>query len=118
MNKKKEIVVEVFKWLLEFWIFKLSIALLTCVLIGCFISGPVVLSCKLIFMCFNADAPLDFFCSSFCSSLMLDSDFELLAVNYLRVGLLESPFLIVICALRKAEEIKTIEYYENNDERD
>lgn len=100
MKRKKAV-----ETLVGFWIVKAVVALLTLGMMGAMISAPTVLVWEAIFnaICVEDTAFAEFFISSF--SVGAGLDFAELAVNYLRIGLLEMPIVIgVNCLIAATEE--------------
>lgn len=97
----------VMETLVGFWIVKAFVALLTLGMMGAMISAPTVLVWEVIFnaICVEDTAFAKFFISSFSGDVGMDFVAEL-AVNYLRIGLLEMPMVIGVKCLVAATEEK------------
>lgn len=102
-NSKKrtlEIISAIIAWVIAFWIFKLFIALLTLGYVGEMISYPIVSLWELIFGMFDAEHTKvgTYFLSYLVEDRFFDSGSAVkeLAIDYLRVGFLEMPFVLLI----------------------
>lgn len=98
-NKKQRNVAQMFITLMIFWGAKLVLAILTMCMFGVLISVPAVGGWSLIFRALNLGTWRNFFCSWFVTGCTVPAH---LATDYLRIGMLETPIVVLIYWLYKA----------------